>query len=36
MLDANLVEIAESSAVLKSLKTIKPRCLNAVGCSTRP
>ncbi|MGL4220439.1 MAG: DUF645 family protein [Shewanella sp.] len=25
----------ECSAVSKSLKTIKPRCFNVVGCSTR-
>ncbi|MCR9797202.1 hypothetical protein, partial [Vibrio cholerae] len=34
-LDADLVERVESSVVSKSLKTIKPRCFNVVGCSTR-
>ncbi|PAS33074.1 hypothetical protein CGT72_11215 [Vibrio cholerae] len=33
--DAYLVESVECSAVSKSLKTIKPRCFNVVGCSTR-
>ncbi|MBO1368132.1 hypothetical protein BVH65_19200 [Vibrio cholerae] len=33
--DAYLVESAECSAVSRSLKTIKPRCFNVVGCSTR-
>ncbi|ATC59549.1 hypothetical protein CMV05_19080 [Vibrio anguillarum] len=33
-LDADLVERVESSVVSKSLKTSKPRCFNAVGCST--
>ncbi|PAR19501.1 hypothetical protein CGU02_18575 [Vibrio metoecus] len=33
-LDADLVERVESSVVLKLLKTSKPRCFNAVGCST--
>ncbi|EPE0640814.1 hypothetical protein ACSFXM_003640, partial [Vibrio cholerae] len=32
--DADLVERVENSVVLKSLKTSKPRCFNAVGCST--
>nr|WP_279381014.1 hypothetical protein [Vibrio cholerae] len=30
-----MVERVESSVVSKSLKTIKPRCFNVVGCSTR-
>ncbi|TNI94351.1 hypothetical protein CF120_02535 [Aeromonas allosaccharophila] len=30
-----MVESVECSAVSKSLKTIKPRCFNVVGCSTR-
>ncbi|OWO68674.1 hypothetical protein B2J71_18285 [Vibrio cholerae] len=34
-LDADLVARVESSVVSKSLKTIKPRCFNVVGCSTR-
>ncbi|MBO1383088.1 hypothetical protein BVJ63_19330 [Vibrio cholerae] len=34
-LDADLVERVESSVVSKSLKTIKFRCFNIVGCSTR-
>ncbi|WP_222860388.1 hypothetical protein, partial [Vibrio cholerae] len=34
-LDADLVERVESSVVSKSLKIIKPRCFNIVGCSTR-
>ncbi|KNH55971.1 hypothetical protein A55_4295 [Vibrio cholerae 1587] len=33
--DADLVESVECSAVSKSLKTIKPRSINVVGCSTR-
>ncbi|CQB48665.1 hypothetical protein [Vibrio cholerae] len=33
--DVYLVESVECSAVSKSLKTIKPRCFNVVGCSTR-
>ncbi|EPN5406930.1 hypothetical protein ACT0JW_003574, partial [Vibrio cholerae] len=32
--DADLVERVENSVVSKSLKTSKPRCFNAVGCST--
>ncbi|PAR35100.1 hypothetical protein CGT98_17945 [Vibrio metoecus] len=31
--DADLVESVECSAVSKSLKTIKLRCFNVVGCS---
>ncbi|PAR80577.1 hypothetical protein CGT73_13730 [Vibrio cholerae] len=30
-----MVESVECSAVSKLLKTIKPRCFNVVGCSTR-
>ncbi|EOW9469767.1 hypothetical protein ACOCGZ_003763, partial [Vibrio cholerae] len=33
-LDTDLVERVENSVVSKSLKTRKPRCFNAVGCST--
>ncbi|EEN99536.1 hypothetical protein VCG_000812 [Vibrio cholerae 12129(1)] len=33
--DAYLVESVECSAVSRSLKTIKPRCFNVVGYSTR-
>ncbi|HGS4858895.1 TPA: hypothetical protein ACMDQF_003588, partial [Vibrio cholerae] len=33
--DADLVESVECSVVSKSLKTIKFRCFNIVGCSTR-
>ncbi|EQA7395539.1 hypothetical protein ACX6VO_003532, partial [Vibrio cholerae] len=33
--DSDLVESVEYSAVSKSLKTIKFRCFNVVGCSTR-
>ncbi len=32
--DGYLVERVESSAISKSLKVIKPRCFNVVGCST--
>ncbi len=32
--DDDLVERVESSAVSKSLKTIKFRCFNVIGCST--
>ncbi|EEY50118.1 hypothetical protein VIH_003010 [Vibrio cholerae CT 5369-93] len=34
MLDADLVESVESSAISKSLKASKPRGFNIVGCST--
>ncbi|WP_000407748.1 hypothetical protein, partial [Vibrio paracholerae] len=34
-LDVDLVERVESSVVSKSLKIIKPRCFNVVGCSTQ-
>ncbi len=34
-LDADLVKRVDSSVGSKSLKTIKPRCFNVVGCSTR-
>ncbi|MFB2718368.1 DUF645 family protein [Shewanella xiamenensis] len=34
MSDSHLVECVECSAVSKSLKTIKLRCFNVVGCST--
>ncbi|MBO1401868.1 hypothetical protein BVH62_19845 [Vibrio cholerae] len=33
-LDADLVERVENSVVSKLLKTSKPRCFSAVGCST--
>ncbi|KNA44200.1 LOW QUALITY PROTEIN: hypothetical protein A5A_023902, partial [Vibrio cholerae MZO-2] len=33
--DVYLVESVECLAVSKSLKNIKPRCFNVVGCSTR-
>ncbi|HFG2062763.1 TPA: hypothetical protein ACGF37_003461, partial [Vibrio cholerae] len=33
--DADLVEIVESSAGSKSLKTHNPRCFKAVECSTQ-
>ncbi|MBO1383092.1 hypothetical protein BVJ63_19355 [Vibrio cholerae] len=34
-LDTDLVERVESSVVSKSLKIIKPRSFNVVGCSTQ-
>ncbi|PAR26407.1 hypothetical protein CGU00_18870 [Vibrio metoecus] len=34
-LDTDLVERVERSVVSKSLKIIKPRCFNVVGCSTQ-
>ncbi|PAS27025.1 hypothetical protein CGT72_18745 [Vibrio cholerae] len=34
-LDTDLVERVESSMVSKSLKIIKPRCFNVVGCFTQ-
>ncbi|PAR59482.1 general secretion pathway protein GspH [Vibrio metoecus] len=34
MSDSDLVESVECSAVSKSLKSIKSRCFNVVGCST--
>ncbi|PAR21290.1 general secretion pathway protein GspH [Vibrio metoecus] len=35
MSDSDLVESVECLAVSKSLKPIKFRCFNVVGCSTR-
>ncbi|KQA22145.1 general secretion pathway protein GspH [Vibrio metoecus] len=35
MPDADLAESFERSEVSKSLETIKPRCFNIIGCSTR-